>query len=455
MATSNLSPLEEALSCPVCCDIFKEPVILSCGHSFCKACLEEAWSSGGSQNCPVCRQMSSRDHPPQSLALFNACEFLQKERERSLRGANRQSSCRENRMCVLNTQELSLFCVKEEELICIKCVSDHTDHSFCSITKAAKEKKEEINTSLEVLQVKLDSYTEDKYTSEKMVDHIKTQAQQTESQIKEEYEKLQQFLREEEARLARLKEEEEEKNRGMEERIEGLSKVMSSLSDTIKYIEEKLEANDLIFLQSFKTIYERAQNTPKDPEVSGALIDVAKHLGNLKFRVWEKMQGIIRYTPVVMDPNTAHPTLILSEDLTGLKKDGGRQDLPKNPERFEKHLIILGSEGFTSGHHCWEVDVGDNDNWMIGVARESVIRKEVVTASNTDGFWYVCSHHGKYPPSQYYLKIQRIRVVLDCDEGQVSFTDTVRNKHIHTYKHRLTERMFPYFCTGESPALQI
>ncbi|XP_041130051.1 tripartite motif-containing protein 48-like [Polyodon spathula] len=38
----HTSRLEE-LSCAVCCDIFSDPVTLSCNHSFCKSCLDQCW----------------------------------------------------------------------------------------------------------------------------------------------------------------------------------------------------------------------------------------------------------------------------------------------------------------------------------------------------------------------------------------------------------------------------
>ena len=79
---------------------------------------------------------------------------------------------------------------------------------------------------------------------------IQTQTQHTEKQIKEEFEKLHQFLRDEEAaRIAALREEEEQKSQMMKEKIEKMSREISSLSDTIRAIEGAMGADDITFLQ--------------------------------------------------------------------------------------------------------------------------------------------------------------------------------------------------------------
>ncbi|KAF5891930.1 tripartite motif-containing protein 35-like, partial [Clarias magur] len=124
-----------------------------------------------------------------------------------------------------------------------------------------------------------------------------TQAQHTEQKIKEEFEKLHQFLRDEEAaRITALREEKVQKSQMMKEKIEKLSREISSLSDTIRAIEEEMTAEDILFLQNYKETVKRAQCTLQHPEeLSGALIHVPKHLANLKFRVWEKMQQNIQY----------------------------------------------------------------------------------------------------------------------------------------------------------------
>ncbi|KAJ8367454.1 hypothetical protein AAFF_G00317510 [Aldrovandia affinis] len=155
--------------------------------------------------------------------------------------------------------------------------------------------QDKLRTALAPLQEKLKAFNEVKLICDQTAEHIKSQAQRTERQIKMEFEKLQQFLKDEEAaRISALREEEEQKSQMMKEKIEKMTEEISSLSEQIRAIEQELGAEDVSFLQ--------------DPEkVSGALVDVAKHLGNLKYRVWEKMLGTVQYTPVTLDPNTANP----------------------------------------------------------------------------------------------------------------------------------------------------
>ncbi|XP_062391080.1 nuclear factor 7, ovary-like [Sardina pilchardus] len=243
----------------------------------------------------------------------------------------------------------------------------------------------------------------------------------------------------------------------MKEKIEKISEEISSLTDTIRAIEKEIGADDISFLQSYKSTVERAQCTLRDPKTySGALIDVAMHLGNLKFRVWEKMQEIVQYTPVILDPNTAEPRLILSEDLTRVRYSQ-RQQLPDNPERFDMYHCVLGSEGFDSGTHCWDVEVGDGTCWELGVKTESGERKG--ESCYNSGVWRVQYYGSKYTvrsPSQpdtpitVKQKLQRIRVQLDWDRGKLSFSNPDNNTHIHTFTHTFTEELFPLFYTLSS-----
>ncbi|XP_067108125.1 E3 ubiquitin-protein ligase TRIM35-like [Osmerus mordax] len=370
MASSSSLP-EEDLSCSVCCDIFKDPVVLTCSHSFCKACLQEYWKQKESWECPLCRRRSSRPDPPCNLVLKNLCEsFLQERRQRASAGSEV--------LCSLHSEKLKLYCLDDKQPLCLVCRDSklHSNHRFRPIDEAAQDLKEELQPVPKSLQEKLKVFYVVKRACSKAANHIKIQTQHTESHIKEEFKKLHQFLQEEEeAKIAAVRKEEKQKSQMMKEKIEELSREISTLSHTIRAIEEELRAEDFSFLQNYKDTVNRAQSTLPDPQlVSGTLIDVAKHLGNLTFRVWDKMQDIVTYTPVTLDPNTAYRHLFLSEDLTTVRYSHRKQTLNNNSDWFDDYKWVLGSEGFNSGIHSWDVEVGDSKEWDLGVVAESVQR---------------------------------------------------------------------------------
>ncbi|XP_023260091.1 tripartite motif-containing protein 35-like [Seriola lalandi dorsalis] len=460
------SMLEEELSCPVCCEIFKEPVVLKCSHSFCRACLQQFWNKKKARReCPVCRRKCSLTEPTVSLALKNVADTFLKEQERktspagTVAGWTGEEAGMVEVKCTTHEEVLKLFCLDDFEVLCCVCHTSkkHQGHRVCPLEEGAQDLKAELKKELIPLKKNLRHLYEAKQECDDTTVHIKNQTQATEKEIKEEFEQLREFLqREEAARLASLQQEDEEKRELVKKKSDSITRDILTFSHAVIAIENEIASSDALFLQNYANTKKRAQIPQKDPEkVSGALMNVAKHVSSLKYHVWEKMVELVQYTPITLDPNTAYSWLSLSSDLTSVANSGSLKQLPDNPERFGHFVFVLGSEGFTSGRHAWEVDIGDKVDWMLGVVKESIDRKGRISGCPEGGFWMISHYEGEYSamtrpstPLHPEGELTRVRVQLDYDSGEVIFSNPVSMTPIYTFNDFFTEKMYPFFCPG-------
>lgn len=318
----------------------------------------------------------------------------------------------------------------------------------CIPVKGYPDLKEDLRLQLELFKIKLKDVEELK-RDKNVNNYINALYDKTVRHIKRVFSQLHEHLRSEEAR------------RLSELRFENIQKhyMISSLPEKIRDLEEKMAAQDAAFLQDYMSTV----MIKDDAEQFSRVIDVAKHLGNLKFNVWRKMGSKVKYIPVTLDPNSAHPKFLLSDDLTSLTSGDGSQYLPDTPFRFNPVPSLLGYEPCCSHSRSWEVDLRGSDSWVVGIMSESLSKKGQEWAS-LRGRWYVYCDRGQcgmhFPPSspipfKVEKKIERIRVEVDCPGRVVTFSYPDEN----TYKHALPitdhVRVYPYFSSSTLKVLPV
>ncbi|XP_062977812.1 thaicobrin-like [Elgaria multicarinata webbii] len=171
-----------------------------------------------------------------------------------------------------------------------------------------------------------------------------------------------------------------------------------------------------------------------------------------------------RESNVILDPDTAHPCLLVSEDGKSVRMGDRVQDLPANPERFDLYPFVLGCEGFKAGRHFWEVTLGHREIWVVGVLSESVSRKDVVNFLPEEGIWGLGKWDDEYrastrhwePPLALLQEPTKVRVMLNYEGGQVAFfdADTLDMLYVYSDIFFSGETILPFlFLIGEEPMM--
>nr|XP_042703525.1 zinc finger protein RFP-like isoform X2 [Chrysemys picta bellii] len=459
MAAENpIESLQEEATCPVCLEYFTEPVTLECGHNFCRACISQCWEgSDTAASCPQCRETVQQRNLRPNRQLANVLEIAKRLSLQAAKGAGGDGVCGEHQ------EALKLFCEEDETPICVVCDRSraHRTHTVVPIQEAAQEYKEKIQAHLKTLREEREKLLGFKVTGEKRSQEYLKQTETERQKIVSEFQQLRQFLEEQERLLlAQLEKLDEEIVKIQNEYITKLSEEISCLSELISEMEGKCQKPVSEFLQDVRSTLSRCEKgkfqQPEEisPEleerVSGfsqQTIVLSETLRKFKDTLPSALEtkrgepvGAHRQANVTLDPDTAHPQLVLSEDQKSVRRGETWQRLPNNPERFDCWACVLGCEGFTSGRHCWEVEVGDGGYWAVGVARESVRRKGGISLSPEGGIWAVRRWLGQFQaltspvtPLPLSRVPSRIRVCLDCDLGQVTFINAGDEAPIFTF----------------------
>nr|XP_048674578.1 zinc finger protein RFP-like isoform X1 [Caretta caretta] len=476
-AASPVESLQEEATCPICLEYFTDPVTLECGHNFCRACIAQCWEGPDTAaSCPQCRETVQQRNLRPNRQLANILEIAKRLSFQTVKGAGGGEVCGEHQ------EALKLFCEEDQTPICVVCDRSraHRTHMVVPIQEAAQEYKEKIQAHLKTLREEREKMLGLKVTGEKRSQEYLKQTETERQKIVSEFQQLRELLEEQERLLvAQLEKLDKEIVKIQNENITKLSEGISRLSELISEMEGKCQKPASEFLQDVRSTLSRCEKgkfqQPEEisPELGERVSDFSQKtivltetLRKFKDTLPSALEslGAHRQANVTLDPDTADPHLVLSEGGKSVRWGDTRQRLPNNPERFDTEHCVLGCEGFTSGRHCWEVEVGGGQRWAVGVARESVGRKGQISLSPERGIWAV----GRWGDQFWALTSpvtllpwsrapSRIRVCLDCGRGQVTFIDAGDEAPIFTFPPGSVpgERIRPWLGVGPGSRLRL
>ncbi|XP_038586033.1 E3 ubiquitin-protein ligase TRIM39-like [Micropterus salmoides] len=451
-------------------DTFRKIIVCSSASLFaakpgeveCDVCAATLLQVKALKSCLVCLTSYCEAHlePHQSVATLKLHKLI--EPVNNL----------QDRMCKKHERLLEMFCKDEERFVCQFCTeTEHKDHQAVSIEDESGERKMQMKKTkadfLQMIQERLSKVEEIKSC-------LKLCMISAEKEMKESDSIFMSMIRSIEERQTEVNTEISEKQKAAERRAEELinelQQEVTDLQRRITELEELRSTEDHLYLLQRSPSLMSPPPTREWMEISvhpelcvgtvrralSKLDDtLKKELQSLKKEEMKKMQKYA--VDVVLDPDTAHPNLVLSAD----GKQAGRGEplhiVPDNPQRFDPVICVMSKRGFLSGRFYFQVAVGTKTFWDLGVVKESVNRKGMITSKPENGYWTMRLRSGdEYraldsPSVRLSLKEkpQIVGVFTDYEEGTVSFFNAEAGSHIYTFTGCLfSERIFPFFSPG-------
>ncbi|XP_030281485.1 probable E3 ubiquitin-protein ligase TRIML1 [Sparus aurata] len=434
---------------------------------------EQQVSKPGEVPCDVCTGTKLKALKSCLVCLVSYCE-THLEPHLTMSGQKRHQLIEpvenlEGRMCKKHDKLLELFCKTDQMCVCMLCsISNHKTHDVVPLEEGYEGMKVELGkTDADIQQMiqkrrlKIEEMKRSVELSKKDADREIAAGVQVFSALKESVERSQAEL------IDTIKEKQRETEKQAEGFIKELEQEISELEKRSSEMKKLSQSEDhLHLLQSFPSL--NAAPPTKDwtgvsvrpPSYEGTVVRAVNQLEETLSKQMKKLfevelKRVQQYAvDVTLDPATAHPKLILSDDGKQVKHCDVKKKLPDNPERFDMCPCVLANQSFSSGRFFYEVQVKEKTEWDLGVARESINRKGQIKLTPQNGYWTIClRNNNEYKagagPSVHLLPKcwpEKVGVFVDYEEGLVSFYDVDAAALIYSFTGCcFTQKLYPFF----------
>ncbi|XP_049597547.1 E3 ubiquitin-protein ligase TRIM39 isoform X2 [Syngnathus scovelli] len=378
------------------------------------------------------------------------------------------------RLCGQHNQLLEMFCRDERRCVCRFCTeSQHKGHRVVPIDQESEEMKVQMATTQADFEQKIQDRQKKMEEIQNVLKLAKISAGNERTTNETLFDRLIALVEE---RRGAADAEVEQRERASEQRATGLvdelRREIAELRSRNIELAMLMDTDDhLHLLQRFPSLTsppptrEWAEITVHpEPSVGTLRRALSQMIGSFQTELeglkTDEMKSMQSYAvDVELDPATAHPNICLSENGKRADRAELLQVVADNPQRFDPVICVLAKRGFLSGRFYFQVEVGKKTFWDVGVVKESVNRKGLITSKPENGFWTMRLRGGdEYraldSPSVLLTlggKPQTVGVFTDYEEGIVSFFDVDARSHIYTFTGCVfTERVFPFFSPGVS-----
>ncbi|XP_048204289.1 E3 ubiquitin-protein ligase TRIM38-like [Perognathus longimembris pacificus] len=441
--------MRDIATCPICMNLMTHPVSIKCGHNFCQLCIVEFFNrvhllhpAVTKLDCPLCRGLFDKNSLRPNKELENIIEVIKEMEELD-----------QEVLCKQHGEKLHLFCEDEGQLICWRCErSEHQGHATALVEEVYQGYKEQLQNAMVNLNQLQEECLNHKVFVTMQMNDWKEEINIKRQKIRSDFKNLRSFLHEEEkSYIWKLEKEEEQMLKRMRSSETSLEQKSNELKSHILELEAKCQGSVQNMLQGVKDTLVRSSAVKlENPENFSLEIHTMCNVSELYFDVKKTVK---RYqVSVTLDPSTAHPDLLLSDDRRQVTRGCSKEYLEVSSKRFTAFPCVLGCEGFTSGRHYFEVDVGEGTGWDLGVCLENVQRGTDMRQEPEFGFWTIrlCKQIVALtsPPTPLHLNEQPlvVGIFVDYEAGVVSFYNMTTGSHMFTFPRvSFSDTLLPYF----------